>query len=249
MAVRWTTRKWLCGKSAEHVGIYGLKMGAPATGGPRLELRAWPTGYRSAQRVTRSDDPRRREWRRRARSRAKRGIRSTAARRPGDPSSRARRTLLDHRRRDLYADRGFGAGNAGIRSARAGKGTGNGAQHGGEDQRQFHRRRTQVGGRRRSMADAPARWLQERPPDLGHGQPLHRRLRRGAVRYALELAFRRRLVHCRTCQLNSRAPAMVFASVPASHLVFTTRRRQGEDVQVEAASATACSAPTAARPC
>ena len=43
----------------------------------------------------------------------------------------------------------------------------------------------------------------------------------GAVRYALESApFDAGWCHCRTCQLNSGAPAMVFASVPAGHLVF-----------------------------
>ena len=42
----------------------------------------------------------------------------------------------------------------------------------------------------------------------------------GAVRYALESApFDAGWCHCRTCQLNSGAPAMVFASVPAGHLV------------------------------
>ena len=44
----------------------------------------------------------------------------------------------------------------------------------------------------------------------------------GAVRYALESPpFDAGWCHCRTCQLNSGAPAMVFASVPAGHLVFT----------------------------
>jgi hypothetical protein len=44
----------------------------------------------------------------------------------------------------------------------------------------------------------------------------------GAVRYALESApFDCGCCHCRTCQLNSGAPAMVFASVPAGDLVWT----------------------------
>ena len=44
----------------------------------------------------------------------------------------------------------------------------------------------------------------------------------GAVRYALTSApFDAGWCHCRTCQLNSGAPAMAFASVPAGHLVFT----------------------------
>ena len=44
----------------------------------------------------------------------------------------------------------------------------------------------------------------------------------GAVRYRLESApFDAGWCHCRTCQLNSGSPAMVFASVPAGHLVWT----------------------------
>ena len=44
----------------------------------------------------------------------------------------------------------------------------------------------------------------------------------GAVRYALSSEpFDAGWCHCRTCQLNSGAPAMVFASVPAGHLVWT----------------------------
>jgi hypothetical protein len=44
----------------------------------------------------------------------------------------------------------------------------------------------------------------------------------GTVRYALESPpFDAGWCHCRICQLNSGAPAMVFASVPAGHLVFT----------------------------
>src|SRR3954449_9169780 len=43
-----------------------------------------------------------------------------------------------------------------------------------------------------------------------------------AVRYALTSEpFDAGWGHCRTCQLNSGAPAMVFASVPAGHLVWT----------------------------
>ena len=48
----------------------------------------------------------------------------------------------------------------------------------------------------------------------------------GAVRYALKSEpFDGGWCHCRTCQLNSGAPAMVFASVPAGDLVWT----QGAD--------------------
>lgn len=48
----------------------------------------------------------------------------------------------------------------------------------------------------------------------------------GAVRYRLESPpFDAGWCHCRTCQLNSGAPAMVFASVPAGHLAWT----QGAD--------------------
>jgi hypothetical protein len=44
----------------------------------------------------------------------------------------------------------------------------------------------------------------------------------GAVRYELRSApFDAGWCHCRTCQRNSGAPAMVFASVPAGHLVWT----------------------------
>jgi hypothetical protein len=44
----------------------------------------------------------------------------------------------------------------------------------------------------------------------------------GAVRYELKSdPFDAGWCHCRTCQLNSGAPAMVFASVPAGHLVWT----------------------------
>lgn len=44
----------------------------------------------------------------------------------------------------------------------------------------------------------------------------------GAVRYELRSApFDAGWCHCRTCQLNSGAPGMVFASVPAGDLVWT----------------------------
>jgi hypothetical protein len=44
----------------------------------------------------------------------------------------------------------------------------------------------------------------------------------GTVRYELMSdPFDCGWCHCRTCQLNSGAPAMVFASVPASDLVWT----------------------------
>ncbi len=43
----------------------------------------------------------------------------------------------------------------------------------------------------------------------------------GAVRYELRSApFDAGWCHCRTCQLNSGAPGMVFASVPAGDMVF-----------------------------
>lgn len=45
----------------------------------------------------------------------------------------------------------------------------------------------------------------------------------GAVRYALKSEpFDAGWCHCRTCQLTSGAPAMVFASVPAGDLVWTS---------------------------
>jgi hypothetical protein len=48
----------------------------------------------------------------------------------------------------------------------------------------------------------------------------------GVVRYSvLSAPFDCGWCHCRTCQLNSAAPAMVFATVPAPDLVFT----QGAD--------------------
>ncbi len=44
----------------------------------------------------------------------------------------------------------------------------------------------------------------------------------GAVRYELKSdPFDCGWCHCRTCQLNSGAPAMVFASVPDGDLVWT----------------------------
>ena len=44
----------------------------------------------------------------------------------------------------------------------------------------------------------------------------------GAVRYVLRSApFDAGWCHCRTCRLNSGAPAMVFATVPAGDLVWT----------------------------
>jgi hypothetical protein len=44
----------------------------------------------------------------------------------------------------------------------------------------------------------------------------------GAVRYALDSApFDAGWCHCRTCQLTSGGPAMVFASVPEGDLVWT----------------------------
>ncbi|TFI60243.1 GFA family protein [Sphingomonas parva] len=57
-------------------------------------------------------------------------------------------------------------------------------------------------------------------------EPLTGRCACGAVRYQLTSApFDTGWCHCRTCQLNSGAPAMVFASVPHGDFVFT----QGAD--------------------
>lgn len=56
----------------------------------------------------------------------------------------------------------------------------------------------------------------------------------GAVRYRLESPpFDAGWCHCRTCQLNSGSPGMVFASVPAGHLVWT---RGGDKVKSFASS-------------
>ena len=56
----------------------------------------------------------------------------------------------------------------------------------------------------------------------------------GAVRYRLESTpVDAGWCHCRTCQLNSGSPAMVFASVPAGHLVWT---RGGDKVKSFASS-------------
>ena len=44
----------------------------------------------------------------------------------------------------------------------------------------------------------------------------------GAVRYELKSEpFDCGWCHCRTCQLNSGAPAMVFATVPVEHFIWT----------------------------
>ena len=57
-------------------------------------------------------------------------------------------------------------------------------------------------------------------------EPFSGRCACGSVRYRLASApFDAGWCHCRTCQLNSGAPAMVFASVKAGDLVFT----QGSD--------------------
>jgi hypothetical protein len=53
-------------------------------------------------------------------------------------------------------------------------------------------------------------------------EPLTGRCACGVVRYTLSsVPFDAGWCHCRTCQLNSGAPGMVFASVPAGHLTFT----------------------------
>ena len=50
----------------------------------------------------------------------------------------------------------------------------------------------------------------------------------GAVRYELQSEpFDCGWCHCRTCQLNSGAPAMVFASVPDGDFVWTSGAGQG----------------------
>src|SRR3954463_9276700 len=55
----------------------------------------------------------------------------------------------------------------------------------------------------------------------------------GTVRYELKSApFDAGWCHCRTCQLNSGSPAMVFASVPIGDFIFT----QGEDLVGQFAS-------------
>ena len=71
----------------------------------------------------------------------------------------------------------------------------------------------------------------------------------GAVRYELKSEpFDCGWCHCRTCQLNSGAPAMVFASVPEGDFVWTEGRRQGEIGPLHRASAIANSAANAERP-
>jgi len=56
----------------------------------------------------------------------------------------------------------------------------------------------------------------------------------GAVRYELQSApFDCGWCHCRTCQLSSGSPAMVFASVPAGDLVWT---EGGQEVRSVASS-------------
>ena len=62
----------------------------------------------------------------------------------------------------------------------------------------------------------------------------------GAVRYRLTSEpFDCGWCHCRTCQLVSGAPAMVFASVPAGDLVWTQGADKVKSLQIVAASATA----------
>ena len=65
----------------------------------------------------------------------------------------------------------------------------------------------------------------------------------GAVRYELKSApFDCGWCHCRTCQLNSGAPAIVFASVPAGDLVWT----EGQDMVRSVASSHSVTAASAA---
>ena len=53
----------------------------------------------------------------------------------------------------------------------------------------------------------------------------------GEVRYALKSQpFDCGWCHCRTCQLNSGAPAMVFATVPEGDLVWTKGARKVKSV-------------------
>jgi len=54
----------------------------------------------------------------------------------------------------------------------------------------------------------------------------------GAVRYELKSdPFDCGWCHCRTCQLSSGAPAMVFASVPEGNLVWTAGRDRVKSVR------------------
>ena len=54
----------------------------------------------------------------------------------------------------------------------------------------------------------------------------------GAVRYELRSdPFDCGWCHCRTCQLSSGAPAMVFASVPPDHLVWTKGEKRVRTVK------------------
>ncbi len=54
----------------------------------------------------------------------------------------------------------------------------------------------------------------------------------GAVRYRLQSdPFDAGWCHCRTCQLTSGSPAMVFASVPDGHLVWTRGKERVRTVR------------------
>ena len=54
----------------------------------------------------------------------------------------------------------------------------------------------------------------------------------GSVRYELKSdPFDAGWCHCRTCQLTSGAPAMVFASVPDGHLVWTKGKEKVRQVR------------------
>ena len=54
----------------------------------------------------------------------------------------------------------------------------------------------------------------------------------GAVRYRLDSEpFDAGWCHCRTCQLSSGAPAMVFASVPAGQFTWTTGQEHVRSVK------------------
>jgi len=71
----------------------------------------------------------------------------------------------------------------------------------------------------------------------------------GAVRYELQSApFDCGWCHCRTCQLNSGAPAMVFATVPEGDFVWTSGAEKSGRCR-HRASATANSAGHAERRC
>ena len=70
----------------------------------------------------------------------------------------------------------------------------------------------------------------------------------GAIRYELESdPFDAGWCHCRTCQLTSGAPAMVFASVPEGDFVWTSGAEKVKSVP-SSSFGHRDSAPSAGRP-